>query len=227
MWYLWKASPAVPDHEFQAREGHHIVGLSMKDGKPMGIIVAPMEAIGCCEKMLRTPRGQNMCPKKYNNSVKYVCRNASHLFINIFHMRSTLLKRIISIIMHTKARSGTPNHLNNMSRLIKFARSLTSIGRCWPLRGAFERGAPQSPIANSRHKKATTLWVCPWEANVHYWGTYGGHWGLRKNVSWASGTTHVSEIVPRTATPLIIEKTCLQKYVTSSSQHCSYVWFAL
>ena len=29
------------------------------------------------------------------------------------------------------------------------------------LRGSLERGAPQSPIANSMRKKATTLWVCP------------------------------------------------------------------
>ena len=37
-------SPAVPDCEFRAQEGHHIVGLSRRDGKPMGIIEAPMEA---------------------------------------------------------------------------------------------------------------------------------------------------------------------------------------
>ena len=29
------------------------------------------------------------------------------------------------------------------------------------LRGAFGRGDPQSPIANSRRKKASTLWACP------------------------------------------------------------------
>ncbi len=30
------------------------------------------------------------------------------------------------------------------------------------LHGLFGRGAPQSPIGNSRHKKAATSWVCPW-----------------------------------------------------------------
>ncbi len=49
-WCLWKGSPAVPDREFQAQEGLHIVGVSMRDGKPMGIIEAPMEAIARCKK---------------------------------------------------------------------------------------------------------------------------------------------------------------------------------
>ena len=48
-WSLWK-SRAAPDREFKAQEGHHIMGMSMRDGKPMGIIDAPMEAIGCCKK---------------------------------------------------------------------------------------------------------------------------------------------------------------------------------
>ena len=30
-----------------------------------------------------------------------------------------------------------------------------------PTRSLSKRRAPQSPITNSRHKKATTLWVCP------------------------------------------------------------------
>ncbi len=54
---------AVPDCEFQAQEGHHIVGLSIRDGKPTGIIEAPTEALVCCKKMFGEPRGQHMCPK--------------------------------------------------------------------------------------------------------------------------------------------------------------------
>ncbi len=49
-------------------------GLSMRDGKPMGTIEAPMVAIGCCKKMFREPPGK-ICIRNsdtYNRTVNYI-----------------------------------------------------------------------------------------------------------------------------------------------------------
>ena len=81
---------------------------------------------------------------------------------------------IIPIIMHTKHRPCTSNHLNNNMFCYKnpdphFHRQMLA------LRVPFERGAPQSPIANSRRKKATTLWLCPWRM-VSQWALLRHQW---------------------------------------------------
>ena len=61
------------------------MGLSMRDGKPMGVIEAPLEATGCCNKNFGS-LGDNRCVRnstKYSstvNNINYVCRNVSHVF---------------------------------------------------------------------------------------------------------------------------------------------------
>ena len=83
---------AVPDREFQVQEGHHIVVLSMRDGKPMGIIEAPMEAIGCCKKMFREPPGKYVYEIVRSTTepliISNICLQICVAFIpHIFHMR--------------------------------------------------------------------------------------------------------------------------------------------
>ena len=67
---FWKGSFAVPDREFQAQEGHYIVGVSIRDGKPTGIIEAPMEGIVCGKKCFGC-LGDKICVRssnKYNTT---------------------------------------------------------------------------------------------------------------------------------------------------------------
>ena len=80
-WSLWKGSPALLDRRFRAQEGHHIVGLSMRDCKPMGIIEAPMEAIGCCRKSFGS-LGDKICVQNSNKYTKII-KCAFYAFYNI------------------------------------------------------------------------------------------------------------------------------------------------
>ncbi len=69
-----KGEPADPDCQFQAQEGNRIVGLFMRDGKPMGIIVALVQAIGCLKKCFGN-LGDRLCARNrnmYNNTVDHI-----------------------------------------------------------------------------------------------------------------------------------------------------------
>ncbi len=86
--------------------------------------------------------------------------------------------------MHTQHRPSMSSHLN-----IFFSRSPPAppptphfYRQMLALCGPFEKGAPQSPIANSRRKEATAWWVCPCEV-LSQWallGTNGGNWVLKQ-----------------------------------------------
>ncbi len=86
-----------------------------------------------------------------------------------------LLITVISIIMQTKHR---PSTLNYLSKHVCCYLPLTRYfyRQMLVLRGPFGRAAPLSPIANSRRKKATTLWVCPW-GMISQWALLRHQWG--------------------------------------------------
>ncbi len=160
---LSKGSRAVPDSEFQAQEGHHIVGLSIRilsqwallrhQWMPLSAAKNVSGASGTTyvsEIITNTTSPliiHNICFQKCVTFISQHLSYALYAFLNSLH-----------IIMHTTIRRSTPDYLNNICLsppAPHFYRQMLA------LRGPFERGAPRSPIANFRGKKATTFWLCP------------------------------------------------------------------